>query len=124
MAAALGVVQDISNNTQKFFGGLEKDKMQKKYENHWPVHQDDIADLSVCQGQRNIVATGEVGKKSTIHVWDSNTLESLAQFNLGPEARGITSLSISPCARYVCCVDNSNDHNLTIYNINRKKQIL
>jgi hypothetical protein len=38
MAAALGIVQDISNNTQKFFGGLEKDKMQKKYESHWPVH--------------------------------------------------------------------------------------
>ena len=124
MAAAIGVVQDLQTNTQKFFGGLEKDKMQKKYENHWPVHQDDIADLAVCHEQRNIIATGEVGKKSTIHIWDTNTMESLGAFNLWAEARGVTAISISPCARYVCCVDNSNDHNLTIYNINRKKLLI
>jgi hypothetical protein len=54
---------------------------------------------------RNIVATGECGKASTIHVWDTNTMSSLAQFNLGASAKGVAALSISPCQRYVAAVD-------------------
>ena len=48
MCAAIGVVQDLTTGKQKYFGGLEKSKTQKKYENDWPNHQDDITDLSVC----------------------------------------------------------------------------
>jgi hypothetical protein len=38
MTAALGVVHDISTNKQRFFGGAEKTKTQKKYEANWPNH--------------------------------------------------------------------------------------
>ena len=125
MTAALGVVHDISTNTQKFFGGAEKTKTQKKYEANWPVHQDDITDLSVVtSGSRNIVCTGECGAKSTVHVWDTNTMESIAQFSLGGTAKGVGALAISPCARYVAVVDQSNDHNMSIYNVAKKKAIV
>lgn len=33
-------------------------------------------------------------------------------------------MSLSSCGRYVACVDMSNDHKVTIYNIERKKQLL
>ena len=125
MTAALGVVQDLSTNKQRFFGGLEKTKTQKKYENNWGCHQDDITDLSVCAaGERNIVVTGECGAKSTIHIWDSTTMESISQFNLGGTAKGVGALAISPCGRYVAVVDQSNDHNMSIFNVSKKKAIV
>ena len=125
VAAALGVVQDLTTREQRVFGGLEKSKNQKKYEAAWPAHQDDITDLSVCPYEgRNIVATGETGQRSTIHVWDTNTMESISSFSLGATAKGVGALSLSPCQRYVACVDSSNDHMMTIYNVNRKKMIV
>ena len=125
MSAALGIVEDLATRKQRFFGGQEKAKTQKKYENNWPSHQDDITDLHVCPSEgRNIVATGECGAKSTVHVWDSTTMRSISSFSLGPSAKGVASLSMSPCQRYVACVDSSNDHMMSIYNVNRKKMIV
>jgi len=73
--AALGIVQDITSNTQKFFGGAEKERDAEKYLPNNPFHQDDITCLDIAGGdKRNIIATGECGKLSTVHVWDTNTL--------------------------------------------------
>ena len=106
MAAALGVVQDLTTREQRFFGGAEKTKMQKKYESNWVAHQDDITDLSVASGgDRNIVATAECGAKSTVHVWDTNSMKSIGQFSLGGAAKGMSALSFSLCQRYIACVD-------------------
>jgi len=46
---------------------------------------------------RNIVATAECGKSSTIHIWDTNTMNSIANFSLGTSAKGVAAVSISPC---------------------------
>ena len=73
---------------------------------------------------RNIVASGECGKMSTVHVWDTNTMTSIANFSLGGTAKGVAALSISPCQRYVAAVDQSNDHTMYIYNVQRKKMLL
>ena len=127
MTAACGVVQDLTTNEQKIFGGGPKEKalINEKYQANWPVHQDDITDLHVaCSKDRNIVATGECGAKSTVHVWDTNTMKSISQFSLGKDAKGIQALSMSPCQRYVAVVDMSNDHMMTIYNVNKKKQVV
>jgi len=51
-------------------------------------------------------------------------MNSIAQFSLGATAKGVAGLSISPCQRYVACVDQSNDHNMYIYNVQRKKMLL
>jgi len=124
-AAGLAVVQDISSGKQRFFGGVEKEKDADKYQKDWPFHQDDVTSLDIAGGeQRNIVATGECGKMATVHVWDSNTMSSIAQFNLGPTSKGVAALSISPCQRYVAAVDQSNDHTMYIYNVQRKKMLL
>jgi len=104
---------------------VEKDKDADKYLKDWPFHQDDVTSLDIAGGElRNIVATGECGKMSTVHVWDTLTMTSIANFNLGNTAKGVAALSISPCQRYVAAVDQSNDHTMYIYNVQRKKMLL
>ena len=105
-SAALGIVQNLTTKEQKFFGGIEKDKDAEKYQQNWPFHQDDVTGVDIAGGEnRNIVCTGECGKMSTVHVWDTNTMSSVATFNLGASAKGVAALSISPCQRYVAAVD-------------------
>ena len=83
-SAALGIVQDLTTRKQRFFGGFEKDKDAEKYLPNWPTHQDDITTLDIAGGEnRNIIATGECGKMSTVHIWDTNTMTSIANFSLG-----------------------------------------
>ena len=92
-----------------------------KYSPSFPFHQDDITCLDVAGGEhRNIVVTGECGKMATVHVWDSLTLNTIAQFSLGPAAKGVAAVAISPCQRYVAAVDQSNEHVMSIYNVQRK----
>ena len=38
-------------------------------------HMDDILSLDISS-DRKLVATGQVGKQPSIHVWDAETLES------------------------------------------------
>lgn len=124
-SAALGIVQNLTTKEQRFFGGIEKDKDAEKYQQNWPYHQDDVTGVDIAGGEnRNIVVTGECGKMSTVHVWDTNTMSSVATFNLGASAKGVAALSISPCQRYVAAVDQSNDHTMYIYNVQRKKMLL
>jgi len=124
--AALGVVQDLKTRKQRFFGGVEKPMDAEKYVKDWPVHQDDITCIDLASGGeiRNIFATGECGKASTIHVWDSSNMTSFAQFRLGDKAKGVSTLSISPCQKYIAAVDQSNDHTMYIFNVPKKKQLL
>lgn len=96
--AALVVLQDLKTRKQRFFGGMEKDKDADKYLKDWPTHQDDLTCLDIAGGEhRNIMASGECGKMSTVHIWDSNTMTSIASFSLGLSAKGVATLSISPC---------------------------
>jgi WD40 repeat protein len=123
-AATIGVVQDLTTREQKFFGSSQKEKMQKKQAENWKVHQDEISGIHVCTGARNIVATGEQGPMSTVHIWDTSTMKSIASFSLGAQAKGIAALGLSPCHRYVACVDSSKDHQMTIYNVQKRQIIL
>lgn len=61
--ASLGVVMDLSNNSQRFFN----------------LHGDDIISMDL-HGDGIRVATGEIGVDATIFVWDSNTLQPLCMF--------------------------------------------
>lgn len=94
--------------------------MAEKYQKDWPFHQDDITSIDIAGGTaRNIVATAECGKMSTIHIWDTNTMTTMASFSLGPKAKGCAAISLSPCQKYIAAVDQSNDHTMYIYNIHR-----
>lgn len=68
--------------------------------------------------------TGESGPQPACHVWNAETSEKVGQFNLAAGSRGISACSLSPCSRYVAAVDMSNDHKVTIYNVERQKNLL
>jgi WD40 repeat protein len=50
-------------------------------------------------------------------------MQSVSRFDLGDKCKGVASVAISPCARYIATVDQSNDHNVSVFNVNKKKPI-
>jgi microtubule-associated protein-like 6 len=123
MVAALGIILDQQSNTMKVFGGSETKMVAKNEADDSKSHMDDILSLDVST-DRKLVASGQVGKSPSIHVWDAETAESRATFKLKEGSRGVAGISISPCQRYVACVDLHNDHHVVIYNIRRNKLLL
>ena len=121
MAAALGVILDPQTNTMKVFGGNETKMCMKSDQDDSRTHSDDIISLDITPDRRTVV-TGQVGKSPCVHVWDAETGEHKgATFKLKEGSRGVASLAVSPCQRYVACVDLHNDHHVVIYNIKRGK---
>ena len=123
MAAALGIILDQESNTMKTFGGIETKMVAKNVADESKCHMDDILSLDIS-ADRKVVVTGQVGKSPSVHVWDAETAEPKATFRLKEGSRGVFSIAISPCQRYVACVDIHNDHHVIIYNIRRDKQLL
>lgn len=123
MTAALGIILDQETNTMKVFGGSETKMVAKNEADDSKCHMDDILSLDISSDRKTVV-TGQVGKAPSVHVWDAETGESKVSFKLKEGSRGVAAISISPCQRYVACVDLHNDHRVVIYNIRRKKELL
>lgn len=110
MIAALGVVFDYSNNTQKFFGGASS-KIQKAAQ-----HDDDILAIAISP-DRKLAATGQVGAIPKLYIWDTESLQVKAQYKLAKNTRGIIACGFSNDGKYAAFVDNSNDHNLYVIEV-------
>ncbi|EQC41165.1 hypothetical protein SDRG_01142 [Saprolegnia diclina VS20] len=104
--AALGVVYDSSTNTQTFFEG----------------HDDDIVCLAL-HPNGSCVATGQMGKPPTIHVWELTSAKaekatekciSLASLK-GFHKRAVPALAFSTDGSKLCSIGNDDDHSLAIY---------
>jgi len=101
-AAALGIVLDppSSNNpvpTQRFFN----------------LHTDDITAMDV-HPNGILVATGEIGPKPCIYVWDSNSMQAIFKFK-GRLEKGICNLGFSPSGSRLVAVAIDNDHSIGVY---------
>lgn len=118
MTAALGVVMDTETGAQQIYGGKPTQHGPKSEGFDAAFHRDDILSLDISADRKNVV-TGQTGNKPAVHVWDSTTQEKIGQFELAAGSRGVAAVSLSPCSRYVACVDLHNDHRVTIYNISR-----
>ena len=59
-------------------------------------HKDDIMSIDVST-DRKLVATGQVGKAPSVHIWDAETGESKCTFKLKEGSRGVGAIAISPC---------------------------
>ncbi|EAR94225.2 HELP domain protein (macronuclear) [Tetrahymena thermophila SB210] len=103
-AAALGIVMDITSNTQRFFN----------------LHTDDITAIDVHPDSIR-VATGQIGAKPSIYVWDSNTLLPLCHFK-GNLKNGISALSFSPSGDKLVAIAIDTNHELAIFDINAKSK--
>ena len=98
-AAAVGVVYDTEESSQSFFIG----------------HSDDITAFALSKSQ-DLAATGEVGRKPSILVWDPNSLTQIHKFN-SPLEKGISALAFSPSGQYLLAVGMDDDHTLALYNL-------
>ena len=99
-AATVGIVLDKTDNTQKFFLEHRSAVLAIAF------HPDGIR-----------AATGDVGEKPVIYVWDSTTCSRIAKFT-GHLEKGIRSLAYSPSGDYLAAVDMSDYHVLAIYDVN------
>ena len=114
---------DTETLEQSFYGGKQIPHMSKHETSDLPFHRDDILSLDISADRKTCV-TGEVGNKPAVHVWSLEDGGKVSQFDLAANSRGVAAVSLSPCSRYVACVDLHNDHRVTIYNIVRNKQLL
>jgi len=64
----------------------------------------------------DIIATGEVGPKPWIHVWDASTMEVKCSLK-GTMIKGIASLKFSPSGKKLvgACIDD--DHHIGVFDI-------
>ncbi len=72
MTAALGVILNQNDNTQKYFGGGQVDLKAKNVSNDNDSHTDDITALSISSDRRYAV-TGQVGSAPVAFLWDAQT---------------------------------------------------
>lgn len=101
--AALGIVMDPKKNTQKF---------------HWE-HKDDVHAMAIHPDGK-IIATGEIGPKPIISVWDSETMEAICTFN-SPLKKGIAHLAFSPSGKFLAATAMDTEHNIAIYDWQKKQ---
>lgn len=106
MTAALGIVLNTQNNTQRFFGGGDKSHLQG--------HDDDITALAI-HPTRKYVATGQVGKDPLICVWAADDCTLIAKFRLGKDTRACKCLGFSNDGKYLAAVGDDNDHSIVAW---------
>ena len=100
-AAALGIVLDKKTHTQRFFN----------------QHTDDITAIAFHpEGLK--IATGELGKKPAIHIWDTSTCSSLHKLQ-GSLTNGVKSLAFSPNGDLLCGVGMDTYHMIALWDVNR-----
>lgn len=97
MSAAVGIIMDPVSNTQKFHIN----------------HKDDIMSIAVHPNGR-IVATGEIGPKPLISIWDVDKVEPIMTFN-SPLTKGIQQLAFSPSGKFLAATGMDDAHNISIF---------
>lgn len=107
MAGAIGVLFDVKKNTQSFLGAGEKKSANG--------HTDDIVSLAVTR-DRTLLATGQVGEKPLVCIWDLASGALKNKFSLGRGMRACKSLVWSSDNKRVIACALDNDH--TIFGLN------
>ena len=98
-AAGLGIVYNKTSHSQAFFN----------------KHIDDIIAFALSPS-REVAATGEVGRRPNIFVWDTSSQMQIANFK-APLEKGIAALSFSPSGQILVAVGMDDDHSLACYNL-------
>lgn len=113
MTAALGVILNVGDNTQKFFGGGEVENTSKQTASDMKSHTNDILCIKLNR-DRTTAATGQNGSRPVLFTWDACSGEMKGRFKLDKGARGVNAIAWSKDGDYIACVDNSNDHNVYV----------
>ncbi|WAR18910.1 EMAL6-like protein [Mya arenaria] len=95
--AAVGIVYNREKNTQRFY--LE--------------HTDDILCLSI-HPLKDLIATGQVGRDPSVHVWDVETLKTVAVLK-GQHERGVCAVDFSGDGKKLVSVGLDDNHSIVIW---------
>ena len=108
--AALGVVHDLSTNTQRYFEG----------------HSDDICCLTVS-ADRLLAASGQVGRGPEVLVWatalcpeatgPSDPPGLVARLGKGFFERGVCGVEFAPDNRYLCAISCDEKHTMGVWTL-------
>ncbi|XP_015278194.1 PREDICTED: echinoderm microtubule-associated protein-like 3 [Gekko japonicus] len=106
--------------------------VQNRTQRHYLNHTDCVRCLAVHPDKVR-VASGQMagvdkdGKplQPFVHIWDSSTLLPLQKIGLGSFERGVGSLAFSTAdeGMYLCVVDESNEHMLSIWDCSRANKL-
>ena len=77
------------------------------------LHNDDVTCLDV---RDNIAATGEMGNKPLIAVWDTETMEKVFTIS-SPLQKSIATIALSPSKKYLAATSMSDKHEIAIYSL-------
>uniref|UniRef100_A0A8C6PPX7 EMAP like 5 n=1 Tax=Nothobranchius furzeri TaxID=105023 RepID=A0A8C6PPX7_NOTFU len=95
--AAVGVVYNRQQNTQRFYMG----------------HDDDILCLAI-HPLKDYVATGQVGRDSSVHIWDTETLKPMSVLK-GFHQLGVCSLDFSADGKRLASVGLDDNHTIVLW---------
>jgi WD40 repeat protein len=117
MTAALGVILNFGNNTQKFFGGGQVANTAKNVANDENAHTDDIMALQVSSDKK-LCVSGQVGPSPAVFVWDSVTGLKKGRAKLAKGARGVNAVAMSGDQSLIAVVDLNDSHNVYLFDAN------
>ncbi|XP_023587448.1 echinoderm microtubule-associated protein-like 5 isoform X1 [Trichechus manatus latirostris] len=95
--AAVGVIYNRQQNTQRFYLG----------------HDDDILCLAV-HPLKDYVATGQVGRDPSIHVWDTETIKPLSILK-GSHQYGVCAVDFSADGKRLASVGIDDSHTVVLW---------
>ncbi|KAH0502383.1 Echinoderm microtubule-associated protein-like 5 [Microtus ochrogaster] len=95
--AAVGVIYNRQQNTQRFYLG----------------HDDDILCLAI-HPLKDYVATGQVGRDPSIHVWDTETIKPLSILK-GYHQYGICAVDFSADGKRLASVGIDDSHTIVLW---------
>ncbi|RXM95556.1 Echinoderm microtubule-associated protein-like 5 [Acipenser ruthenus] len=95
--AGVGVVYNRQQNTQRFYLG----------------HDDDILCLAI-HPLKDYVATGQVGRDSSIHIWDSEMLKTLSVLK-GHHQYGVCAVDFSADGKRLASVGLDDNHTIVLW---------
>ena len=79
-------------------------------------HNDDITCLNISR-DRTLVATGQVGSRPSIIVWNCVECEPVQRIVLPKGSRAVKTIAINNDNTRVACSDDHNDHYVRVYDI-------
>uniref|UniRef100_A0A673XFV8 EMAP like 5 n=1 Tax=Salmo trutta TaxID=8032 RepID=A0A673XFV8_SALTR len=95
--AAVGVVYNRQQNTQRFYMG----------------HDDDILCLAI-HPLKDYVATGQVGRDSSIHIWDTEIMKPMSVLK-GFHQLGVCALDFSADGKRLASVGLDDNHTIVLW---------
>ncbi|XP_072121311.1 echinoderm microtubule-associated protein-like 6 isoform X4 [Mobula birostris] len=103
--AAVAIIYNRQQHSQRFYLG----------------HDDDILSL-VIHPVKDYVATGQVGRDPSIHVWDTQTLKCLSLLK-GQHQRGVCALDFSSDGKSLVSIGLDDNHTIVVWDWKRGERL-